>query len=140
MEQLIRSLPRIVRFCFAGGLSTGVNVVFMLVFVELLKMDSFILKNLANVLAMGIGAISAFFLHRAWTWEDSVKLRGMSLVKQFARFVGSLSVGVGSRIGMFSLLDYIFSIDYLLNVVLGIACAATIDYFLYEKLVFKTKV
>ena len=139
MEQRIRSLPRVVRFCIAGGLSTGVNVAFMLLFVEWLKMDSFLLKNMANILAMGVGAIAAFFLHRAWTWDDSAKLQGASLAKQFVRFVGSLSVGVGSRIALFSVFDYFFSLAYLLNVVLGIACAATVDYFLYEKLVFKTK-
>ena len=137
MEQKIRSLPRIVRFCLAGGLSTGVNLGVMIVLVEWLQMNSFLLKSIANFLAMGIGAVAAFFLQRAWTWEDATKLHGAALLRQFAVFIGALSVGVGSRIALFSALDYFFRIDYLLNVVVGIACAAIVDYFLYAKFVFK---
>ena len=102
-------------------------------------MDSFILKSLANFLAMGIGAIAAFFLHRAWTWDDAIRFHGAALLQQFVRFAGSLAVGVGSRIAMFAAMDYFFSIAYLLNVTIGIAFAAIVDYFLYEKLVFKQK-
>jgi putative flippase GtrA len=137
MEQRIRSLPRIVRFCLAGGLSTGVNLALMVVLVEWLQMNSFLLKSIANFLAMGIGAVAAFFLQRAWTWEDATKLHGAALLRQFAVFAGALSVGVGSRIALFAVLDYFFRIAYLLNVGVGIACAAIVDYFLYAKFVFK---
>jgi len=136
MEQWIRSLPRGIRFCLSGGVATGVNVALMILFVEWLKMDSFILKGLANFLAMAIGAIAAFFLHRAWTWDDSTKYRGVALLQQIARFVSSLVVGVGSRIGMFAVMDYYFHIAYLLNVAVGILCAAIVDYYLYDRLVF----
>jgi putative flippase GtrA len=137
MEQWIRALPRAMRFLLAGGLSTGVNLAAMGLLVECLQMNSFALKSVANVLAMGIGAVAAFFLHRAWTWEDATKRRGASLLRQFITFMGSLSVGVGSRIGIFAALDYFLGLPYLLNVAIGIAGASILDYFLYDKLVFK---
>jgi putative flippase GtrA len=136
MEQWIRSLPRVIRFCLAGGLGTGVNLAVMMLLVEGLHMHSFWLKGLANALAMGIGAIAVFFLHRAWTWEDATKRHGYALLRQFFLFAGSLTIGVGCRIALFALFDYYIAIDYLVNVAIGIAGAAIIDYFLYARFVF----
>lgn len=137
MEQRIRSLPRWLRFCLAGGLATGVNIGLMFVFVEGLQMQTFLFKGIANVMAMGLGAVAAFYLHRSWTWEDAAKHQGQALFRQFALFVGSLSIGVSSRIFLFAALDYYWGIPYLLNVAVGIAGAAIVDYFLYARLVFR---
>ena len=135
----IRRWSRPVRFCLSGGTGTLVNLGSLVIFVELMQMNSFLLKNLANAISMGIGAIAVFFLHRAWTWDDAQQQTGKGLVRQFVVFAGSLSVGVGCRLVLFAVLEKYTAIPYLLNVALGIAAAAIVDYFLFDRLVFLRK-
>lgn len=142
MNQLtgwIQHQPRPIRFFLAGGLGTAVNLVAVVFFVEMVQMKSFEMKNLANGLGMVVGAVSVFFLHRAWTWRDVQKQSGWELWRQFYKFAGSLSVGVICRLLLFAVVERIELTPYLINVAAGIAFAAVIDYFLFGKLVFVKK-
>ena len=132
----IQRRPRPIRFILAGGLGTFVNLAVLVFLVELGQMNSFEMKNLANGIAMAIGAVAVFFLHRAWTWSDVDKQRGRRLWRQFVKFAGSLSVGIGCRLVLFAVVEIVLPIPYVINVAAGIALATVVDYLLFGKLVF----
>lgn len=57
---------------------------------------------------------------------------------QFVSFNLAALMGIGIRVFVFAILEK-WGIFYLLNVALGIGLAATVDFLLYDKLIFKRR-
>ena len=132
----IRYNERIRRFLIVGFSAAIVNFLIISFLIEILGFKSYFLKNLANILAIEISAIYNFFVSRLWTWKDAPRKRGKSLVLHFIFFNLALLTGITIRVILFAVLER-WGIFYLLNVAFGIGIAASIDFILYDKLVFR---
>lgn len=109
----------------------------MAVLVEVFGLKSYLLKNFANVLAIELSTIYNFCISRLWTWEDAPKKSGKGLVAQFFSFNLAALTGIGLRvIILFPVLEKL-GVFYLLNVAIGIGAAASLDFILFDKLVFR---
>ncbi len=122
-----------------GGSAALVNFLFMVLFVEFLGFKSYFLKNLANVLAMEASILYNFFLCRLWTWGDAPRKKGKDLLAQMGFFHLAALSGIAIRIVLFALLEKwgLFYLVNVANVAFGIGAAASINYVLYDKIVFK---
>lgn len=132
----MRYHERIKRFLIVGLSAAIVNFLIISLFIELLGFNSYFLKNLANLLAIEISAVYNFCISRLWTWRDAPRKHGPNLVPQFLSFNLALLAGIVIRVILFAVLEKC-GVFYLLNVALGIAVAAGIDFVLYDKLVFR---
>ena len=127
---------RIKKFLIVGFSAAAVNFVLISIFIEILGFRSYLLKNLANILAIEMSAIYNFLISRGWTWKDAPRKQGKGLVAQFLSFNTALLTGIGIRVVLFPVLEK-WGIFYLLNVAIGIGIAASIDFMLYDKFVFR---
>ena len=132
----MRYHERIKRFLIVGLSAAIVNFLIISLFIELLGFNSYFLKNLANLLAIEMSAVYNFCISRLWTWRDAPRKHGPNLVPQFLSFNLALLAGIVIRVILFAVLEKC-GVFYLLNVALGIAVAAGIDFVLYDKLVFR---
>ena len=135
----MNAIKKIFRFIVVGALAAAVNIAAMYILTASLHMDGTIQRNLANFLAMLMGVTTAFILNRQWTWEDSPKKAGTGLVYQYFAYCTSAGAGAILRIVLFAALDYLTSVHYLFNVMIGIGAAAFLDFFLYNKFVFASQ-
>jgi putative flippase GtrA len=127
---------RIRKFLIVGISAAAMNFMVISIFIEILGFRTYFLKNLANILAIEICALYNFLVSRVWTWKDSPKRQGKSLVAQFLSFNMALLTGIALRIVLFPILER-WGVFYLLNVTLGIGMAASIDFVLYDQFVFR---
>ena len=132
----MRYHERIKRFLIVGLSAAIANFLIISLFIELLGFNSYFLKNLANLLAIEISAVYNFCISRLWTWKDAPRKHGPNLIPQFLSFNLALLAGIVIRVILFAVLEKC-GVFYLLNVALGIAVAAGIDFVLYDKLVFR---
>jgi putative flippase GtrA len=127
---------RIKKFLIVGCSAAVVNFLLMAIFIELLGLKSYFLKNLANILAIEMSAVYNFSISRLWTWKDVPKKQGKSLLGQFISFNLALLAGIVLRVILFAVFEK-WGVFYLLNVAIGIGIAASVGFILYDKLVFR---
>lgn len=127
---------RIRNFVIIGGLAAIVNLGTMIFFVEVFGFKGYYQKNAANIITMEISIIFNFIFQRQWTWKEAPKKHGKGLFLQFCMFNGSAIAGVLMRTVLFAILEFL-GVFYLINVTFGIIAAATLDFILYDKIVFK---
>jgi putative flippase GtrA len=132
----MRYNERISKFLIGGMSSAIVNFLIISFFIEIIGFKSYFLKNLANILAIEISALYNFLVCRLWTWKDAPRKRGKSLFTQYISYNLALLAGIVIRIILFAVFEK-WGIFYLLNVAIGIGMAASIDFILYDKLVFR---
>lgn len=132
----MRLTDRVKKFLIVGSSAAVVNFILMIIFVELFLFKTYFLKNLANILSMEISIFYNFLFSCLWTWGDAPKRSGKGLIAQFASFNLAALTGVSIRIIVFAILEK-FGIFYLLNLAIGIGLAATVDFILYDKLIFR---
>jgi len=132
----MRYNERIMRFLVVGCSAALVNFLLITLFIELLGFKTYFLKNLANILAIEMSAIYNFSISRVWTWKDAPRKQGKSLVGQFVYFNLALLTGIVLRVILFAIFER-WGVFYLLNVAIGIGIAASIDFILYNKFVFR---
>lgn len=127
---------RVKKFLIVGSSAAVVNFAVMIIFVEYFFFNTYLLKNIANVLSMEIGGFYNFILSRRWTWGDSPKKRGTDLITQFVSFNLAALTGISIRVIIFAILEK-FGVFYLLNLTIGIGLGALVNFILYDKLIFK---
>jgi len=132
----MRYNERIMRFLIVGCSAAAVNFLVITILIELLGFKSYLLKNIANILAIEMSAIYNFSISRVWTWKDAPRKQGKNLVGQFIYFNLALLAGIVIRVILFAIFEK-WGLFYLLNVAIGIGIAACIDFILYDKFVFK---
>lgn len=125
------------KFFLVGGSAAILNLVLMVLLVDKLGFNSIFLKNLANLLAILISTIYAFFFHRSFTWGDVREDMVFNTLKQLTIFISSGILAIILRILLFYVFDLI-GFDYLPNVVIGISLAACLNYVINHKFAFKT--
>lgn len=132
----MRLNERLKRFLIVGSSAAIVNFALMIFFVEVLSFNTYVLKNIANVISIEFSVFYNFLLSRVWTWGDAPKRQGKGLVSQFIFFNLAALTGIIIRIIVFAVLDKL-GVFYIINVFWGIGVAATIDFILYDKLIFR---
>lgn len=126
---------RIIPFLFVGGTAFLINWgLFRLLLAA--GMGTRIQVFLAFFISMELSIIYNFFLQYRWTWKDTQRLRGQALFKKMMIFHGALGVGMILRTVLFPV-GQVLQIQDDLNLVIGVGAAALIDFFLYNKVVFK---
>lgn len=134
--RMIAFTPKMQKFVITGFSAALVNILLMLFFVEILGCKTYLLKNLANVLAIALSTIYNFVACRFWAWNEVAKKQGGALATQFFLFIIVNIITMLIRAILFAWLDKI-GIFYIVNVILGIGLAASISFILYDKIVFK---
>jgi dolichol-phosphate mannosyltransferase len=132
----MRLTGRVKKFLIIGFSAAFVNFLLMILFVEVLGFKSYYLKNLANILSIEISILYNFILSRLWTWGDVPRKQGKGLITQFISFNLAAFTGISIRVIVFAILEKL-RVFYLLKVAIGIGLAATVDFILYDKLVFR---
>lgn len=133
---MIIEYHRIKKFLIVGGSAAIVNLAAMSLLVEILGFKTYLLKNIANMTSIEISIFYNFVFQRLWTWNDTPKKDGKNLMGQFFLFNSAALAGILIRIALFALLD-LTGLYYLFNVAFGIGVAASIDFILYDKIVFR---
>ena len=127
---------RIMKFLLVGSSAAAVNFLSITILIELLGFQSYSLKNVANILAIEISTLYNFSVSRLWTWGDAPRKQGKSLIAQFISYNLAALTGIAFRAILFPILEKC-GVFYLFNVAIGIGLAATIDFILFDKLVFR---
>ena len=136
--KVMRYNERIMKFLIVGCSAAVVNFLLITIFIELFGFKSYFLKNLANISAIEMSAVYNFSISRLWTWKDAPRKQGKSLGAQFISFNLALSAGTVLRVILFAVFEK-WGVFYLLNVAIGIGIAASINFILYDKLVFRRR-
>lgn len=124
-----------VKYALNGVLIALSQFVVIILLVELMAFNSGYLRNVANFISVIVGLLVAFMLHSKITWryrfsshqEMAYKLLMFYLVSVFSIFLRMFAFYVFDRAGM----------DYKLNVIIGIIIIIVINFFGYDRLVFK---
>jgi dolichol-phosphate mannosyltransferase len=127
---------RVLRFLLVGCSAAAVNFLSITILIELLGFQTYSLKNVANILAIEISTLYNFSVSRLWTWRDAPRKQGKSLIAQFISYNLAALTGIAFRAILFPILEK-YGVFYLFNVAIGIGMAATIDFILFDKLVFR---
>ncbi len=132
---IFKNRHRIIPFLFVGGTAFLINWGLF----GLLRAAGMTTRNqvfLAFFISMELSIIYNFVLQYRWTWKDTPRLRGQALFKKMVVFHGALGVGIILRTILFPV-GQVLQIQDDLNLVIGVGAAALIDFFLYNKVVFK---
>lgn len=129
---------KIIRFIVSGLLGASLNLLLIFIFVDLFRMDTFFLENIANVFSLELSIIFSFLLNRNWTWQLRLRNQRYSCFIQFLFFHVAVGISVLFRIILFPIIQLI-NINYLINTAIGISLGAIMNYFSLDKLVFVIK-
>lgn len=69
LKKLLRQ--RIFRFLVGGGVSLAFNVLLISIMIELLGLDTPILRNVANAASIELSLLFSFFVYRTWVWSGA---------------------------------------------------------------------
>lgn len=127
---------RILKFFISGSSAAIINFGLLYILVAYLQFNTRLLENVGNALSMEVSIIYNFILSRLWTWNDAKKEYGPKLIKQCILFHIAVGFSIVIRLIMFLILQ-LFGVHYLVNATVGIGTAATINYILYDRVVFR---
>ncbi len=134
ISYIVSNRRRLLPFIVIGGTAFFINWGLFKQF-RVAGMTSRLQVNLALAASMEISILYNFILQYLWTWKDTVRLRGWSLLARAVAFHGAVGVGAILRLVLFPI-GQTLEIQDDLNFVIGVAAATGIDFFLYDKWVF----
>lgn len=130
---------RIFKFLVGGGVSTAVNVLLIFAMIELLGLDTPVLRNIANAASIELSLLFSFFVYRTWVWPGGTWTVREVLWRQIPLYHVSAGTAVIIRILiLFPLLDWL-GINYAINTLVGVLLGAGLNYVISDRLVFRTK-
>lgn len=131
------SVAHFVKYIFTGILVALSQLITLYVLVEKLGMSPELPKNIANFLSIEVSVITGFIIHSFITWRYRYKsiLEAIGKICAFHLITG---ISIIVRIGLFYLLNTI-GMNYMLNALLGIAAAISMNFLGYDRIVFKFK-
>ncbi len=117
------------------GISLAIiNLFLIYFFIEILNFNTYLLENLANAIVIEIGVILSFLLNRHFTWSAKKNVDTFfNLLLKFHYAVGFTAI---LRLFIFAFFQFL-GIKYLINTILCIIFSASINFFLYDRKVFK---
>ncbi len=137
LKKLLRQ--RVFKFLLGGGVSTVVNVLLIFAMIELLGLDTPVLRNIANAASIELSLLFSFFVYRTWVWPGSTWTVREVLWRQIPLYHVSAGTAVLIRILiLFPLLDWL-GINYAINTLVGVLVGAAFTYVISDRLVFRAK-
>ncbi|WP_446364750.1 GtrA family protein [Coleofasciculus sp. G3-WIS-01] len=128
---------KIVRFLFCGGITAAFNVILIYILIEGFGLNTPVLRNLANVLAIEVSLIFTFFVYKIWVWSGGTWRLGVVLGKELPLFHISSGVAISIRSFLiFPILDWL-NVHYTINTLTGILIGSILNYFVCDKIIFK---
>lgn len=127
---------KIARFIVSGGTSAAFNLALLHVLITWCGMRGGWREDLAYLVALELSILFQFVLCRLWVWQGAER-EGV-IWHQLIRFHGAALLTSVGRLALFTLLRRL-GLHYLPNAAFGIALGAVVNYFLYEKLVFRPR-
>tara|TARA_Y100000591_G_C21366041_1_gene466460 strand:- start:141 stop:548 length:408 start_codon:yes stop_codon:yes gene_type:complete len=125
---------KILSFGVIGISLTILNLFLIYFFIEILNFNTYLLENVANAIVIEIGVILSFLLNRHFTWSAKKNVDTFfNLIIKFHYAVGFTAI---LRVFIFAFLQFL-GIKYLINTILCIILSASINFFLYDRKVFK---
>lgn len=132
----IKKSKKFTKFFLIGVSAAFINLLLVYVLIELFGFDTFVFRNLVNIVAMLFSTTYAFMLNRRWTWYSIPKKSGNKLIMQYLLYIFISSFSILIRIVLFAILDFI-GLYHLINVTFGIGIASVFNYLMYNKYVFR---
>ena len=127
-----------IRFAITGIIGASMNLLLIYLFVDVVGMSTPLMENIANFISLELSIIFSFTINRNWTWKHRIKERKHSTINQLLYFHGAVGLSVTLRIILFPLMQLV-GIQYLINTAFGIIVGAIINYYSFDRLVFKKK-
>ncbi|MEQ9672359.1 GtrA family protein [Coleofasciculus sp. G2-EDA-02] len=128
---------KIVRFLFCGGITAAFNVILIYILIEGLGLNTPVLRNFANVLAIEVSLIFTFFVYKIWVWSGGTwRLRDV-LGREIPLFHISSGIAISLRSFLiFPIVDWL-GVHYVINTLMGILIGSILNYFACDKIIFK---
>jgi dolichol-phosphate mannosyltransferase len=124
--------PRLLKFGIVGASGVIVNMGFLYIFVEFVKLPYFI----ASLIAIELSIISNFSINLVWTWRDRAKEVSF-WTKIFRYHVGAGATAIiGNYLILIGLTEW-FGIQYLLSNLIGIAVGTACNFVVNDLWTFK---
>jgi dolichol-phosphate mannosyltransferase len=131
-----KSRQKIFRFLICGLVTAAFNLAIISLIIESLALNTPLLRNLANVVAIEISLIFTFFVYKIWVWSSSSWHLNQVFFREIPLFhLSSMFVITQRSLILFPVIDWL-GLHYLLNTLIGIALGSVINYFACDKLVF----
>lgn len=140
-NSIISALPfnnsetkRFLKFCVVGLSGIGVNMFFLWIFTEHLK----IFYLFASPIAIELSIINNFVLNDLWTWRDRRKNQRFVWVKRVLKYHISVTISaIFANIFLLWFFTEILNLYYLFSNLFGIGAGAFLNYFLNDRWTFK---
>jgi len=154
IKYLERNKKKIIKFIIVGATSFLVNLIAMWICIYILKKIHLIdalaqilpikqkdklPEDIANIIAIEISILFNFLFSRNWTWNHIEKRHGNQLYYQCFKFHLAFMPGFVIRALLFPILSHIVKINWILNTMIGVVIAMSLNYLLYDKMVFTKK-
>lgn len=128
---------QVIRYLICGALTATFNILLISGIIELLKLDTPLLRNLANLGSTEISLLFSFIVYRLWVWPSA----SWKLQKIFFHQIPlyHLSTGISILIRsfvLFPLLDWM-GVHYSINTLVGIAVGSALNYSFSDRIVFR---
>jgi dolichol-phosphate mannosyltransferase len=127
------------RYLLCGLLTAIFNVLLISGMIEILRLNTPVLRNLANLSSTEISLLFSFFVYKIWVWTGGTWEIKKVLFYQIPLYHVSAGISVATRIFiLFPILDWV-GVNYSINTLVGILVGAVLNYKISDKLVFKNK-
>tara|TARA_B100001057_G_C22867901_1_gene957407 strand:+ start:1007 stop:1414 length:408 start_codon:yes stop_codon:yes gene_type:complete len=125
---------KLINFFIIGVALATINLLLIYSFVDILELNTPVLENISNIIAIEIGIILSFILNRHFTWPESKE--NDSFLNQIIRFHYVVGFSAVFRVFLFAILQF-FGINYLINTIICIMLSSIFNFIFYDKKVFK---
>ena len=126
---------KIAKYGLAGMIIALSQMLSLIIFMEVFRADSELIKNMGNFLSIVFSLLVAFFLHSSFTWRMTFLTYQHALLK-LSQFLLFSSTTILIRLVLFFFLDKA-GMPYLPNAVIGIVVIVIINFLGYDQWVFK---
>jgi dolichol-phosphate mannosyltransferase len=127
------------RYLVCGLITAIFNVLLISSMIEILRLNTPVLRNLANLSSTEISLLFSFFVYKTWVWTGGTWEIKNLLFYQIPLYHVSAGISVATRIFiLFPILDWV-GVNPSINTLVGILVGAVLNYKISDKLVFKNK-
>jgi len=127
------------RYLLCGLITAIFNVLLISSMIEILRLNTPVLRNLANLSSTEISLLFSFFVYKTWVWTGGTWEIKNLLFYQIPLYHVSAGISVATRIFiLFPILDWV-GVNPSINTLVGILVGAVLNYKISDKLVFKNK-
>ena len=125
------------RYLMCGVGTAGFNLVLLVLAIEGLSIETAVGRNLANLVCTELSVLFSFVVYKVLVWRDTRWRSRRLLFYQISAYHASVAVALVLRtLVAFPLLD-LLGIKYTINLLIGIALAAVVNFIASDRIVFR---